>query len=204
MSRIKFRYDTDHFNDNHVGEVQAAHSRAQQLSARMRDRMEDVWDQRRGPGKWRRRRNAWTSDGVLTRWLGDEKVTRRQIRLTRKRIFEIEERLGKRVTYVFRRNVGHCQNHWAWHAGGLQARRVRICPNFYGNDNDVQAAVLIHEIVHGLGQLHVPFTTWHVVPGNGHPRGTDTRAEARALARDHPRDARRSPENYEHLAREFA
>ncbi|MCE0488378.1 hypothetical protein [Ornithinimicrobium sediminis] len=204
MTRIKFIYDTERFSNNHVAEVQAAHGRAQELSTNMRAQMEDIWDQRRGLGLWKRRRKAWKESSDFTRWLGDEKLTKRQIRLTRKRIFEIEKRLGKRVTYALKTNRGHCKGHWAWHAGGLQARRVRICPNFYGHSTDIQATVLIHEIVHGLGQLHLPFTTWHLIPANAHPRGADTRDKALALARHHPRDARRSPENYEHLSRAFA
>jgi hypothetical protein len=203
VSRIKFVYDTDQFTTTHVAEVQAAHDRAQELSTRMRVEMEAIWDQRRGPGLWRRRKNAWRGNNDFTRWLGADKLTNRQIRLTRERIFEIEKRLGKRVTYVLKPEVGHCVGHWAWHAGGLQARRVRICPNFYGNSTNVQATVLIHEIVHGLGQLNIPFTTWHLIPANAHPRGADTRDKALALARAHPRDARRSPENYEHLSRAF-
>lgn len=205
MSRIKFRFDTAHFGEAHVGQVTGAHIRARKMARRVRDDMEEIWDQRRGWGKWKRRKRAWRRNADFGRWFGDGKLTRAQIRVSRKRIIEVEKRLGKRVTYVLKSGGRLCSGHNAWHAGGLQARRIRICPGFYvsgtptSTEMDGQASVLVHEIAHGFGQVRIPGTMIHVIPGTGHPKGTDTRAEARDLARDHPRLARRSPENYEQL-----
>lgn len=205
MANLKFVLEPG-FNDTHVAQVRAAHIRARKMADRVRDDMEEIWDQRRGFGKWKRRKKAWKRNDNFVRWFGDDAVTKEQIRVTRKRIIEIEKRFGKRLTYVLKGAGGHCDpGVWAWHAGGIQARRIRICPPFYFDEPvssaeiDRQASVLIHEMAHGFGQVKIPGVPAHLIPGTGHPNKTDTRAEALDLARDHPRKARRSPENYEHL-----
>jgi hypothetical protein len=210
MSRLKFELDPG-FNDTHVDQVQNAHIRARKMAERVRSEVEEIWDQRRGPGRWKRRRRAWRRNASFVRWFGDDALTRNQMRLTRKRIIEVEKRFGKRVTYVLKGAGGQCKpGRWAWHAGGLQARRIRLCPPFFFNGSpssdqiDRQASVLIHEMAHGFGQVQiVPGVPAHLIPGTGHPQGADSRAEALTLARDHPRKARRSPENYEGLYRAY-
>lgn len=205
MARLKFVLDPG-FTDTHTGQVQNAHIRARKMAARVRADVEEIWDQRRGPGLWKRRKDAWARNANFVRWLGDDALTREQIRVTRKRIITIEKRFGKRVTYVLKAAGGNCiPGRWAWHAGGFQARRIRICPPFYvtgtptSPEVDGQASVLIHEMAHGFGQVRVPLTTAHLIPGTGHPGGATSPADALSLAANNPRKARRSPENFENL-----
>ena len=177
--------------------LQEVTSRAVELNGRLTWSLEEVWS----AGSWHDRREAWSRVPALVDWLGSERLTPIQMSNLRARITVIGRRLAKPIRYLLKDQGGFCPpGRWAWHAGGLQPRTIRLCPPFLAEAStpdliDRQAAVVVHEIAHGLWRLWVPGTRIGLIPGTMHPRGTRTALHARELARSHPTLARVSPTN---------
>ncbi len=172
-------------------------NRAIELNRRVTSLLEAVWS----AGSWQDRREAWCRVPALTDWLGSESLTPIQMSNLRERITVIGTRLAKPIRFLVKGEGGFCPpGRWAWHAGGLQPRTIRLCPPFLAESStpdliERQAAVVVHEIAHGLWRLWIPGTRFGLIPGTMHPRGARTPLQARELARSHPRLARVSPTN---------
>ena len=136
----------------------------------------------------RRRRNAWSAHVNFTTWFG---ASRRHILLRRvkRRIFKLARWLNNARIAVIVHDTGDrgctVAGRNAFVRIGLRPIRIHLCPPWFTRTPQQRAAILIHELVHELGFMH--------------PNGTNTEAEARTLAMNNSRLARRSPENYEHL-----
>lgn len=158
----------------------------------VRSEMEGVWNQSgRIRERRERRRDAWSAHADFVKWFGGN---RRHIllRRVRRRVRKIRNWLdrGRIVVLAHDAEDRLCDND-AYALFPRKPVKVHLCSSWFDIPSESsRAAVIIHELVHQLGF--------------GHPEGTSTRSEARALARSNSRKARRSPENYEHLYKEFA
>lgn len=159
----------------------------------VRSEMEGVWNQ---SGRiWERResrQDAWSAHDDFVKWFGS---SRRHIllRRVRRRVRKIRNWLDSGRIVVLAHGSGDigCENRTAYAVFPRKPTKVHLCPPWFDiPSKSRRAAIIIHELVHELGFAH--------------PEGTTTKDEARALARNSSRKARRSPENYEHLCEEFA
>ncbi|MEZ4685611.1 MAG: M35 family metallo-endopeptidase [Bacteroidia bacterium] len=152
-----------------------------------------IWNQ---DGRIRQRRqrrsDAWAAHGLFTTWFGTS--TRHiLIRRVRRRIHRIRRWLENARIAVILHDTGerHCDaSTSAFAIIPRRPVRVHLCPRWFGySDESRRASILIHELTHQLGF--------------GHPEGSTTEAEALALAARNSRRARRSPENFERLYKEY-
>jgi len=154
--------------------------------------METIWNQGGRPAKRRRRRRAaWEANAAFVRWFG---VSERMplMRRTRRRIKRVRSWLAnRRVRFIVRPpGSGRCTpTTLAYVIVPRLPLRIHVCPAFFTTDREQRAATVVHELVHQLGFAHAG--------------GITTPAQARAAAINSPRMARRSPENYENLCKEF-
>ncbi len=171
------------------------------MAHRAANDMESIWNQSR-PGRHRKRQGAWLANARFVEWLGSGALTRRQIRVTRRRMHRIRRRLdNRRLHFVV---VQHQSGRRSWGCTNgnnptnayMRAHRAAIflCPNWFSNTQSRRAAIVIHEVVHQL-PFGLPF-------GKPHFQATDPDT-ARTTARLHPRRARKSPENYERLYEQY-
>ena len=151
-----------------------------------------IWNQDGRPRRRRqRRRDAWAAHGLFTKWFGNS--TRHiLIRRVRRRIHRIRRWLENARIAVILHDTGdrHCDARTS--AFAIIPRRpvrVHLCPRWFTKNEVDRASILIHELTHQLGF--------------GHPEGTTNEDEAEALAMRNSRRARRSPENFEHLYKEY-
>lgn len=133
---------------------------------------------------------AWNEHPDFTRWMGrlgrkDTTAPREFLDL----LLRLQRRLiDREIRYVMEDNfLGRCRlrNTRAYVRFGDDPPTIYFCPAWLEQSPGHRIATLVHETVHTLGY--------------GHPRGTDTPLEALDLARNHPAEARVSPENFESL-----
>lgn len=182
-------------------DIEQAVEDAFRMAHRVANDMETIWRQRL-PGRHRKRQGAWLNNSRFCEWFGERVLTRRQIKVTRRRVRKIRRRLdNKRLRFIVvqhqsgRRSWG-CKNSNDPTNAYMRAHRAAIflCPNWFTNSPSRRAAIVVHELVHQL-PFGLPF-------GRPHFQATD-QATARTTARLHPRKARKSPENYEHLYEQY-
>ena len=180
--------------DSMTNNINQAHVDAIRMADRVVNDMETIWNQNK-PRKHQRRQAAWLANANFVTFLGDASLTRNQIWATRRRINNILRRLNNGPNYiVIQHQTGNrsfgCKadsnaNAYA-HMWG-QGKRIFLCPAWFTRTQIQRPAIIIHETVHKLGFF-----------GKRHHRATNE-GTAVALAIAHPRRARKSPENYEHL-----
>lgn len=176
-----------------------AHTEALRISKAILADFQSIW-QIEDSNLHAQRKQTWKNHPNFPKFLGGDNLTPEEIRAMDKRMHTIIDRLQnglhlvviqrqektnvlpKATTYPCKKN----RNAYAW-----WPRRIYLCSRWFGHSLTHRAAILIHEIVHQFG----PF-------GQGH-HGALTQKEAIALAISDPLKARKSPENYEALAKTY-
>ena len=192
------------FTDNERIAIRQALEIAHCWARRVVNTFENIFDQRGSLGRrWRRRRSAWRSQPRVVEFFGSGRLTRIQIRATRRRVRKIERILRKRrIRFV---KIQHQSGKRSWQCGKSSTRsaytfagsprKIFICPNFFTRTPEQQARTLIHELVHEIGFCHYS--------SRGRVRclrpGTRNANEARTLAQNHPTKARKNPNSYSEL-----
>ena len=133
---------------------------------------------------------AWNQQPDLVRWMGIiEEEDSSEIEFFWQMLQDMRHRLTeKEVKFQLEDSwLGHCNLSDSRAFVKLRDREptIYLCPAWLDQSPSHRIATVLHELVHTFGY--------------GHPRGTDFPQEALALARDYPKLARRSPENYESL-----
>jgi len=177
--------------------VRLAYTEARNVAAAL----DQIWYQK-GLGKMRKRRGAWRNNPAIARWFGTKILTRRQIRVTRRRVKRILKFFERGITFVI---VQHQTGKRSWlcdeetRAYAWGGSRVFLCPRFFQDGNlRARARTIIHELVHKIGWGHPRLR------GSGHVSITATHQDrALELARRFPMRARRSPVNFAWLYDEF-
>ncbi len=176
--------------------VRLAYAEARNVAAAL----DQIWYQK-GILKTRRRRKAWRNNSAISRWFGTKILTRRQIRVTRRRVKRILKFFKRGITFVIvQQQTGKrswlckkTRRAYAW--GGS---RIFLCPSFFQDSTQARAITIIHELVHKIGWGHPRLRGSGSVKRNwGH------RDRALELARRFPMRARRSPVNFAWLYNEF-
>jgi len=172
------------------------------LAGRGRNAINNIWDK---SGRTRRqvkaaRKSHWRRDIRFVTWFGERKLTNNQIRLVRKRILKIQRWLTTKDLSIiivhhqdgdqsFRCNQTATGSVTAF-ARNYLPLRIGVCPVWFSDLNtNERAGVLLHEMVHEIGF--------------NHKRGAVDSSTSQSLARNHPKLARKNPENYEHFFLEF-
>ena len=136
---------------------------------------------------------TWNQHRFLTEWLGKQQVDGPPIADVKARLKEMIGWLEKQeIKYkVHNSSLSYCNlaHANAYTNALMRSRTINICPYWFEKSPRARAATIIHELVHGLGF--------------GHPDGTVLPIDAYRLAKNEPFKARKSPENYEGLAREY-
>lgn len=180
-----------------------AHHTATCFIESMNDDILEIYNQP-GTGSARRqaRSDAWQENGWFVKWLGSDAVTNEEIVDVKRRIGKIKKRWEKGILYVViqeqtgNRSYG-CKGEDgmtnAYVTGPIHGEKIHLCPRWFSDEYsmDQKAGILVHEVVHKLGLF-----------GKSH-HGAVSQGEALKLAREHPRSARKSPENYEQLCLEY-
>lgn len=146
-----------------------------------------AWDRKR-----RKRVEFWKNDPVLSEWFGSEKVTVRQIRVTRRRMRRVHNFLAnKRLRVRLKKQKGANTN--AHNYGGpFSPKTFVLFPRWFSKSAVERPAIIVHELFH----------EWFI--DHKDKQGNKYGAEAaRNIARQKPRVARRNPENYEHYVLNF-
>ena len=155
----------------------------------------NIWDQSgHRAKKIRRRKSAWKANNTVVRWFGSRKASNLQIKRTRRRMGRIRDQFKVSLRFaIIQHQHGKksflckkSQNRGAYTSPGT---RIKLCPHFFTMGRKDRARLLIHEICHLNGQIH--------------RRGATDYDSAKQLASEHPRAARRNPENYAQYCNEF-
>lgn len=178
---------------------------ASRMADRVNSGMSKIWKQSGTPRKRRKKRKkAWRNNAHFVKWLGDGALTNAQIRRTRRRIRKLKDWLdNRRLRFII---IQHQSGDRSWACDQENQTvtlaysvipgpplRIRLCPEWFNVDAKRRACTIIHELVHEMAKVHPIGRTGPV----------KTREQAIDLAKSHPRRARRSPENYEHLFGEY-
>lgn len=184
-------------SDGQQNTIEEAVEDAFRMAHRVANDMEEIWRQNR-PARHRKRQRAWFNNARFVKWFGDEKLTKRQIKVTRRRIHKIRKRLNnKQLRFVIvQHQSGRCS--WGCSNGSnptnaymrFHRKAIFLCPNWFSNSDTRRAAIIIHELVH-QHPFGSPF-------GRPHFQSVDEDT-AETTAKTNPQKARKSPENYEHL-----
>lgn len=153
----------------------------------------EIWNQPgRGRRRRRRRKAAWRANAIVVRWFGRGKLTNAQIRRTRRRMERIRKEFEKDVRFAL---IQHESGNRSYLCNGdnvaycSPGTRIKLCPSWFRMSQHQRAKTVIHELSHKNGHIH--------------HRGAIDPASAERLAHEHPRLARRNPENYEGYCGEF-
>lgn len=173
--------------------IQTAADDAERIAIEGLHVLDQIWNQPgRGRRRRRRRKDAWRHNADLVRWFGGDELTNKQIRATRRRMRKIRDEFRKDVRFtIIQHQTGdrsyRCNvNRAAYCSPGTP---IKLCPVWFSMSARHRAEILIHELSHKNGHVH--------------HRGATDAATALRLAREHPRLARRNPENFEQYCGEF-
>jgi len=163
----------------------------------------NIWKKR-----WtKNKRKAWKKNATIVRWLGDDWLSRRQIRVVRRRIRRIERKLRRGIKFVIVQQQDGSKSYLCETGDNAYANlsgiRVYLCPQFFTPNVGTggpyaRARTIIHELVHLLGWGHA------VLDGHWLGSNDQDKAVARDLARRRPIAARHNPVNYAWLLTELA
>lgn len=173
--------------------IQNATNEAYRKISGIQNDMKNIWNQSGRPRKKRRKRkNAWKNNRKIVTWFGAGGLTNYQIRRTRNRVNRIKEEFDNALRFkIIQHQTGRrsylCNNDRTAYCS--LGSSVKLCPVFFSDTLARQSAVIIHELCHKNGLIH--------------RRHATDRGKALALAKSHPRSARKNPENYEQLSHEY-
>lgn len=172
-----------------------AYERAKELSAKGLRMLEDVVD---GPRDgWVSR---WSASGDLVTWFGEADEPN-HVKDVHDRLRSVNDRLNKQITirlYPQRSPTTNAQNNGTF----FEPKTFKVFPKLFENSlddttqeigYDYMASVMIHELIH----------LWFTDQKLDGEKVYDE-AAALALAKENPRKARRSAENYERYCMLFA
>ncbi|MDF1699299.1 MAG: hypothetical protein P1U56_25815 [Saprospiraceae bacterium] len=134
--------------------------------------------------------NAWNNDEMLVRWFG-EVTHKRQVRKVNRRILSVTTRLSRGIVIRLRPNVNESRN--AQNNGWIfEPKRFKVFSRLLDKTDEEIASVFVHELIHlWFMDQNLNGETVYGAP------------LAQALARENPRKARKSAENYEHFVLEL-
>lgn len=174
--------------------IQAAADEAERIAIEGLRILNQIWNQSgSGARRRRRRKSAWRANAVVVRWFGSDDLTNRQIRNTRRRMRRIREEFERNVRFtIVQHQTGRrsyrCNNNTAAYCS--PGTPIKLCPSWFSMSLQRRAETVIHELSHKNGHVH--------------HRGATDPASALRLALDHPRLARRNPENFEQYCGEYS
>ncbi|SFQ12936.1 M35 family metallo-endopeptidase [Tranquillimonas alkanivorans] len=168
-------------------ELKASVEEAERLAKAARDRLAVVWNK---SGK-RAKRQAWCADSAIVDYFGDKKLSVPQMRKTYKRAVRLYNRLHNKKMKIAVKNDSDPYSHFAAQnlGGPLSPNRFKVFPRFFeGSDTENRGSIILHELLH----------VWAADIG---PEGSEYgEANAKKLARERPKAARRNPENWQLFA----
>jgi hypothetical protein len=142
------------------------------------------------PRRRKAKREAWLNDPELCTWFGEDAVTVRQMRAVRRRLRRMERRVAERTLRLRIRPQSDApsEEHAARNlgTGATTPLRFTIYTHFFRQSAIEQGGIIVHELMHDWF-FDQKLKNGDVVYGP---------TKALALAREAPRKARRSPENY--------
>lgn len=168
-------------------EIVASVDEAERLAKAARDRLARVWNK----SSKRAKREAWCNDSAIVTYFGDKRLSVPQMQKTYKRAVRLYNRLnGKKMKIVVKNDSDAFSHFAAQNLGGpLSPNRFKLFPKFFeGNDTENRGSIILHELLH----------VWATDIG---PEGSEYGEEnAKKLARERPKAARRNPENWQLFA----
>ncbi|MEN8209729.1 MAG: hypothetical protein ABFR50_10825, partial [Candidatus Fermentibacteria bacterium] len=155
--------------------------------------LNEIWDQSGGIRKKRKRRKAaWKANPQVVKWFGSRYASVYQIRVTRRRMRAIRNEFKGAVRFAI---VQHSHGFRSFRCKRNAAAfcspwlRIKICPGWYGQTAPFRAGSLIHELSHKKGHIH--------------QMGAKNPELSVALAKKHPRLARRNPASFQGFCMEY-
>lgn len=165
-------------------EVGEAVDEAARMLRKGKERVEAVFQHRRLKNK----KAAWKNDPEICRFFGDTNVTRRQMRLVRRRLRRAHRRVTEGRLRIRLRSQSKATTNTTRgrNSGGITTPRIfQLYPNWFAFNQRVRGGVIAHELFHDWSKDHE------------HDGDAYSLAAVEALARDEPKKARRNPESFE-------
>lgn len=197
IKEIKVKKDAkgnDNLSKTKRNEIRGADAKAEKLIGKVWKEIDKIYE-KKGKDKDKKRKDAWLKNERFKTWLGEEKVTNEEIKDVRRRVKKIKDKIEKGIKYVVIKEQTGKNSHgcdsktdaYVW--GPIHGKKIYLCPGWFQKYGRMErASILIHEIVHKLGLF-----------GQGHHKA-ESYDEAKRLAKNNPKKARKSPENYRYLA----
>ncbi len=143
----------------------------------------------------REKQRAWKKDALLVDYFGDEKLTVESMKDVRNRLRRCHRRLAdKQLTIrIFPQSKTSSKTTSAQNLGSVfSPKKFKIFSHWFSiTDGDSRAAIIIHELNHDL------FMDQKIKDSSGKRVTVYGKTLAKKLARENPKKARRSAENYE-------